>query len=315
MMTEAIDLWEKPWANEMYMITGWRQWADAGMVSSALPNYIIKSMNARQIGRIIPAGFYLYQVPGTHDLLRPVVQFAEGFPISLASPRNEFYYAGDDERGFVIFLGDEPHMDIERYCNAILDAAEVLNIRRIVGMGGVYGELPYDKERMISCVYSLPHMKGEMSRFSVTLSDYHGGASIESVLCRRAGERNKEFLAFYAFVPFYNLAALDEKFSSIQVESDFTAWLGVLRRIRYMLKLDFDLRDLEQNSRELTALIDKKVSEVDRNHPELELRGYLARLSEAYTEQPFNPLDEIWEDELQRLLRKMDTDESTDAIS
>lgn len=312
MMTEAIDLWEKPQAKEMYMITGWRQWADAGKVSSALPNYLIKSMKARQIGRIIPAGFYLYQVPGTHDLLRPTVNFKEGFPVYLESQKNDFYYSGNDERGFVVFLGDEPHMDIERYCSAILSAAQMLNVRRIVGMGGVYGELPYDKERMISCIYSLAFMKEEMSHFSVTLSDYHGGASIESVLCRRAGERNIEFVGLYAFVPFYNLSALDEKVSSIQVESDFTAWLGIMQRIKHMLKMDVDLADLEQNSRELTTLIDKKVSEVESNHPGLKLREYLKRLSDGFNEQPFNPLDEIWEDELQRLLRKMDSDEPAD---
>jgi hypothetical protein len=106
------------------------------MVSSGLPEYLIQLTGARQIGRINPDGFYLYQVPGTHDLLRPVVNFKEGFPISLKSQQNEFYYSGDDERGLVIFIGDEPHMDIERYSAAVLDAAEALNVKRIVGLWG-----------------------------------------------------------------------------------------------------------------------------------------------------------------------------------
>jgi predicted ATP-grasp superfamily ATP-dependent carboligase len=308
-MIEQIDLWEKPQAKEIYMLAGWRQWADAGMVSSGLPEYLIQLTHARQIGGIRPDGFYLYQVPGTHDLLRPVVNFNEGFPVTLKSQRNEFYYSGNDERGLVIFIGDEPHMDIERYTSAVLDAAEALNVKRIVGMGGVYGELPYEKERMISCVYSLGQMKEEMNHYSVTLSDYQGGASIESFLCRRAGDRNKEFLALYAFVPFYNFSEAGENGSSIQVENDFTAWLGVMQRVKYMLKLDLDLSELEHNSRELIDLIDTKVDEIDRDHPELGLKEYLHRLSEVFHENPFNPLDEIWEDELQRLLRKMDTDE------
>jgi hypothetical protein len=311
-MTEQIDLWEKPRAKEIFMLAGWRQWADAGMVSSGLPEYLVRLTNARQVGRILPDGFYLYQVPGTHDLLRPVVNFNEGFPVSLQGQRNEFYYSGDEDKGLVIFIGDEPHMDIERYCSVILDAAEALKVKRIVGMGGVYGELPYDKERMISCVYSLANMKEEMNHFSVTLSDYHGGASIESYLCRRAGERGKEFLAFYAFVPFYNFSEAGENGSSIQVENDFTAWLGVMQRIKYMLKLDINLSELEQNSQELIDLIDKKVDDIDRDQPQLGLREYLNRLSEAFAENPFNPLDNIWEDELQRLLKKMDTDEEGD---
>jgi hypothetical protein len=311
-MTDQYDLLERPQAKEMYMLAGWRQWADAGMVSSGLPEYLVQLTGARRIGTIRPDGFYLYQVPGTHDLLRPVVDYNEGFPVSLKAQRNELYYSGDDERGLVILIGDEPHMDIERYCTVVLDVAEVLNVRRMIGMGGVYGELPYDKERMISCVYSMAHMKEEMNHYAVTLSDYHGGASIESYLCRRAHERNQEFLAFYAFVPFYNFSEAGESGSSIQIENDFTAWLGVMQRIKYMLKLDLNLSDLEHNSRELIELIEKKVNEIDRSQPQLGLREYLDRLTEVFTEHPFNPLDEIWEDELQRLLKKMDTDGGKD---
>jgi predicted ATP-grasp superfamily ATP-dependent carboligase len=311
-MTDQLDLWEKPQTKEMYMLAGWRQWADAGMVSSGLPEYLVQITGARQIGKINPDGFYLFQVPGTHDLLRPVVNFKDGFPVSLNPQKNEFYYTGDDEHGLIIFIGDEPHMDIERYTQAVLDAAEAFNVKRIVGVGGVYGELPYDKERIISCVYSLSSMKEEINHFSVTLSDYHGGASIESYLCRRAGDRNQEFLAFYAFVPFYNFSEAGENGSSIQVENDFTAWLGVMQRVKHMLKLKLDLNDLEKNSRELIELIDKKVDEIDRDQPQLGLRDYLNRLSEAFQENTFNPLDDIWEDELNRLLNKMDSDEEDD---
>jgi hypothetical protein len=29
-MNEPLDLWEKPAAEEVYLIAGWEQWADAG---------------------------------------------------------------------------------------------------------------------------------------------------------------------------------------------------------------------------------------------------------------------------------------------
>ena len=41
------------------------------------------------------------------------------------------------------------------------------------------------------------------------------------------------------------------------------------------------------------------------------MRAYLEKLSEGYTESSFNPLDEVWEEELRRLLDKFD-DESED---
>ena len=64
-MTDAVELWERPRAAEITMLVGWRQWADAGSISSGLPGYLIKQADARQIGKIRSEGFYLFQVPGS----------------------------------------------------------------------------------------------------------------------------------------------------------------------------------------------------------------------------------------------------------
>ena len=88
-MTSAADLWEHPEAKRVYMLIGWRQWADAGSISSGLPKYLIEQTEARQIGTINADGFYLYQIPGTHDLVRPVVSFEDGFPASLDTQQND----------------------------------------------------------------------------------------------------------------------------------------------------------------------------------------------------------------------------------
>ena len=33
-MDDVVELWEKPEADEVYMLAGWQQWADAGSISS-----------------------------------------------------------------------------------------------------------------------------------------------------------------------------------------------------------------------------------------------------------------------------------------
>jgi proteasome assembly chaperone (PAC2) family protein len=309
-MSEALEIWERPKAKEIYMLAGWRQWADAGSVSSGLLQYLVKQSKAQQVGEIRSDGFYLFQFPGTHDLVRPIIKFENGYPELLKTQRNEFFYVGDDQRGVVFFLGDEPHLDIDRYVNTLLSAAKSLAVKRIVGFGGVYGELPYDKERMVSCVYSLPRLKEEMSAIAVNLSDYHGGASIGSYLCKRAGEQGIEFVGFYALVPTYDFSNITQIGNSIRIENDFMAWLGVMRRVNYMLKIDFDLSDLERKSKRLVALIDDKVEELDSGVPQLGVREYLQRLSDEFTEMPFAPLDDFWEQELRRLFDGFDSDES-----
>jgi proteasome assembly chaperone (PAC2) family protein len=308
-MADIVDLWEKPEAQEVYMIAGWRQWADGGSMSSGLPRYLIQQTEARPIGTIRAEGFYMFQIPGTHDLVRPVVKFDEGYPESLEERRNELFYNGDEKRGVVFFLGDEPHLDIEGYSTAFLDAAQALKVKRIIVLGGVYGELPYDKERLVSGSYSLPNLKEEMRDYAVNLSDYHGGASIGAYICRRAGERGMELVGFYAFVPTYSVSKVTQIGNTIHVENDFVAWHGVMRRINHMLKIGFDLSDLEQKREQLIRVIAAKVEELDEAEPQLKVHEYMARLSEGFTEMPFNPLGDVWAQEIDRLFNDSDSEE------
>jgi proteasome assembly chaperone (PAC2) family protein len=310
----AVEFWKKPEADEVYMIAGWRQWADAGSCSSGLPEYLVQQMRAQPIGRIRPDGFYLFQVPGTHDLMRPVVRFEDGFPEALDVQHNDFYLHQDGPRAVVIFMGDEPHMDIERYIASLLQAARMLNVRRIFGFGGVYGELPYDRERMISCNYSLKAMKRELSGLGVSFSDYHGGASIGSILCKRAGEVGIEYTGLYAFVPAYDFSLALQAGNTIRIENDYRAWLGLMRRVNYMTKVPFDLRDLEAKSQHLTELVKVKLEELERAAPQLGLTEYLNHLAEEYQEPTFDPLEDVWEDELKRLLGKFPEDENDNDV-
>ncbi len=310
-MSDAVKIVEKPIAKEIYMLAGWRQWADAGSVSSGLPQYLIEQTKAYKIGQIDPGGFYLFQIPGTHDLVRPVVKFKEGYPEFLESERNEFFYAGDEERGLVFFLGDEPHMDAERYVNSLLEAAKSLRVKRIIGFGGVYGELPYNKERMVSSTYSQEYMKAELDNLAVNFSDYHGGGSIGSYICRRAAEQSMEYISLYAFVPTYDFSNMSRNATGIQIENDFTAWLGIMRRVNYLLKLNLDLSDLEAKSQRLFKLMDAKIEEIAKSFPDINIEEYMQRLEEEFEEVVFEPLQDLWEEEISRLFDKLDEDDDS----
>lgn len=301
-LPDAIELIERPTTRPLVMLIGWRQWADAGAISSGLPQYLIDQTHARRIGSIKPDGFYLFQIPGTHDLVRPIIQFDEGFPVKLEAPSNDIYYTETNGRGVVILIGDEPHLDMERYAQTILGFAEELGVERIVSFGGVYGELPYDKERTASATYSLRAMKKEVQQLAVNLSVYHGGAAIGSYMCQRASERGLEYVALYAFVPIYNFQSEGQYENAVRVEKDYTAWLGLVRRVNFMLKTRFDLTDLEQQSQQLMDTMREQIEEIERMAPQPGLREYLARIADSFTEQIFDPpLDDVWADEISRL--------------
>jgi proteasome assembly chaperone (PAC2) family protein len=302
MMDQWMDITERPASQEINMIAGWEQWADAGAISSGLPPYLVERTGARPIGEIKPDGFYIFQVPGTHHFLRPEIKLEEGYRQSLTAHANRFFYTGDEQRGLVIFLGEEPHTNAERYAEAFLDAAEALGVKRIAALGGVYGAMPYDKAREVHCVFSLPRMKEELSRYAVKFSDYEGGVTISTFIADRAERRGMEMFAFYAFVPSYDFSQASEMFQGVRLEADSRAWYEVMRRLNYMFGLPIDLSDLEQRSDDLMAAMFNKMAELEKEMPQLHVRKYLEKIARDFEEMPFLPLDDMWERELGDIL-------------
>jgi hypothetical protein len=297
-MDELLELWEKPVASKIHLIAGWHQWADAGNISSGLPEYLIQHTDARKIGEIGADAFYLFQVPGTHHFLRPEVNLKDGYRQELTERLNEFYYTGDEEKGLVIFLGEEPHVNEGRYAEAFLDAVEALGVKRVAALGGVYGAMPYDKDREVSCVYSLRGMRDELSGYAVRFSDYEGGATIGTVLVDRAERRQVELIDLYAFVPAYDFGASEDQFQGIRIENDFKAWYDLMRRLNHMFDQGLDLADLERQSNELVSTLDSKIEELERKLPGLNIGEYMEALATEFTERSFMPLDDVWEREL-----------------
>jgi proteasome assembly chaperone (PAC2) family protein len=301
-MNKLIELWERPPSGK-HMIAGWHQWADAGDVSSGLPRYLIERTQARKIGRLNPDGFYLFQVPGMHHLLRPVVKLHEGHRESLGERRNEFFHAGDKERGFLIFLGLEPHANIDQYALALLDVMEELGVKRVAFLGGVHGPMPYDKDRRVSCTYSHLTMKEELAEYAVRFSNYGGGVTIGAYLVHRAEARGIEAVRFSAMVPSYDFSTSSVRVQRMAMGEDHKAWYDLMRRLKFMFDLEVDLSDLERRSEELISEWDTKINELERRMPRLGVKEYLQKVNRDFTEVSFVPLSDVWEEELGSLLK------------
>lgn len=305
-MNDWVTFEEVPTASEIYLIAGWQQWADAGSVSSGLPQYLITHTNARKIGEINPDGFYLFQIPGTHHLLRPEVHFEEGYSERIRPRRNEFYYVELGEKGLVIFTGDEPHINIDRYADGLFDAMQTLKAKRGALVGGVYGAMPYDRDREVSCSYSLKRMKSELDHYAVRFSNYQGGATIGSYLVDRAKIHDIELFTFNAFVPAYDFSPASASIQGVRIEHDYRAWYELMRRFNHMFGLGVDLSDLDRQSEELIGSIDAKIEELERTLPQINVRGYLEKITSNFTERPFMPLDDVWEQVLGDLFDDME---------
>ena len=305
-MADGLHFWELPDTDPLFMIAGWRQWADAGSISSGLPEYLINHLSATKIGEIDAHGFYLFQIPGAHHLMRPTIKLHEGYRQRMERKRNEFYYAETEGPGLIIFLGDEPHADHHRYAQVFLDAVDRLGVRRVAVVGGVYGAMPYDKEREVSCVYSVPEMKRELEQYAAKLSNYEGGSTIGTYLADQAEARHVELVVFYGFVPSYDFDQASAHFSGIQVGKDLKSYYDLLRRLDHMFGLRLDLASLEQESEQLIASIGAQIDQLAQTMPELNVQDYMQQVNDEFVERPFMPFRDLWEQELDGLFDDAD---------
>jgi len=292
-MSDILELWQNP-GPARGLIAGWNQWADAGKVSSGLPAHLVSMADARQIGGLSSDGFYLFQIPTGHHLMRPVVKLNEGHVESLSEHRNAFYYAHNQGQAFYIFEGDEPHINEAAYADAFLDAIRELGIERIVVVAGVYGAVPYDKDREVSCAYSLPHLKKELERLAVRFSNYDGGSTIGTYLIAKAEERDVEAIAFYSVIPSYDFSQKTLSVQPVVIGEDHKAWYELALRIDHMLGLGLDLSDLASQSQELVNVWQAKLDQLSRTMPQLHIDEYLNKLRDGFEERPFVPLDDVW---------------------
>ena len=280
------------------MLAGWRQWADAGSISSGLPNYLVEHMNARKIATVRSEDFYLFQMPGTHHLLRPVIKLKDGYPQEVSHHKNEVFFTGNEQKGLVIFSGDEPHMYAEKYVETFFEIAKTLNVKRICVLGGVYGMVPYDKDRHVSSAYSHPHLKAQVAEYAVNFSNYEGGVSLGSFLIHEARFHGVESFSFYAFVPAYDLAQITGQPGGFSIDPDYKAWYDIMKRVNHMFGLNADLSDLVNRSDQLISTIDNEVESFDQRNPQLQVRKKLDKLAASFEENSFMPLDDVWSREL-----------------
>ena len=306
-MDERVQLWETPTASEMVMIAGWHQWADAGSISSGLPAYLIEKLDTRKIGEISRERFFLFQMPGAHHLLRPEVHTKEGVVQDMRIIKTELYYTELGGKGLLIFLGEEPHVNEEEYAEAFFDIVDQLGVKRVIAVGGVYGAMPYNKDRDISCVFSMEEMRKEMEDYAVRFSNYEGGTTIGSYLAYHAGQRQQEYICFHGFVPAYDFGQVMLPAQSVRIEDDVKAWYDIMRRADFMFHLGMDLSELRIQSDELINSMEEQLEELSQQAPQLDVQSYLQKLDEEFKENPFMPLDDVWERELGDLLDDLES--------
>ena len=234
-----------------YMIAGWKpQWSDGGEISSGLPQYLVKKLNAKLIGELgeqVSTMCYPFQVPGTHDVFRPAAVFQDGVPTKRIFRENYFYDAGN---GLIIFLGEEPWFRIDIYAEAFFHLIRDLGIKQAAGVEGYNGPAPPDLERSVNCSYSGLHMRDELEKHAVSFSNYgsdrRAGPTIAMALIAiaRFDHPDIELLRLGAMAPMYSF--LTSKNEPVGISRDHRAFYDIMRRLKSLYKIEIDLGELKE---------------------------------------------------------------------
>lgn len=253
------------------MILAFSGWMDGGDVSTGTVEWLVKTLNAQEVAGINPEGFYIYNFPGSMEvsaLFRPHTKIKNGLIATLQPPENTFFC--DEERGLILFRGQEPNFNWSGFADCIFSFASQAGVSALYFVGSFAGAVPHTREpRLISAV-SDESLKLCLEQCGVSFADYEGPASFSTHLLTHAGRRGLQMASLVAEIPAY-IQGTNPK--SIE---------AVIRKLAILLNLEVNLDDL----RTLAAAWEERVNGVLEE--KTDLTKYIRKLEEDYDNQVFD---------------------------
>lgn len=260
-MPGCVEIIRHPSLKDATLITGFGGWPNAGEVSTWVVKYLIQTLGATKCAEIRPEAFF--------DLSqqRPVGAVSSGLIRSMDFPTNAFYAAqveGAKPKGFLLFVGHEPHLQWIRFAEIFLDVAQQFGATEFYTVGGLYDNIPHTVDPRVSGLANQEKRLEQFPNLKVNPTDYEGPMSIHSHLLVTAGRRNIPGTSLWGHVPYY-----------IQSNNAKTC-LAILERLKALLDIELDLKDVRRAS----ELLDEQINRVIQSKPEL--REYIQSLEEDY---------------------------------
>lgn len=254
MNTDMLKIERNPQFASPRLILGFSGWMDGGDVSTGTIKYLREKLDAEQFARIEPAGFYIYNFPGTMEissLFRPHTKMKDGLVQKYDPPANNFY--GSSEHNLILFSGKEPNLNWEQYADCIFELCEKFGIRRFFFVGSVAGLTPHTREPRMTFSMSDEKLKTLLPQQGVRFSNYQGPAALTSYLLSRAPAQGVDMLSMVAEIPAYV-----QGYNPRCIEA-------AVRVLSHMLDLRINLDDL----REMGDDFEKRLTEIISDQPDL----------------------------------------------
>jgi proteasome assembly chaperone (PAC2) family protein len=271
MNTDNLKIECEPGLNKPSLIMGFSGWMDGGDVSTGAVKYLREKLEAEQFAHIDPAGFYIYNFPGSMEissLFRPNTKMKDGLVQKYDLPANNFY--GSAKHNLALLLGKEPNLAWEQYADCIFELSVKFDIRQIFFVGSVAGLTPHTREPRMTFSVSDEKLKTLLPQQGVRFSNYQGPASLTSYLLSRAPQHGVDMLSMVAEIPAYV-----QGYNPRCIEA-------AVRTLSRILDLRINLDDL----RDMGDDFEKRLTDIIGDQPDLAKK--ITELEEDYDNQVFD---------------------------
>jgi proteasome assembly chaperone (PAC2) family protein len=225
-------------------------WMDGGEVSTGTVKQVMGHRDMREIARIDPDEFYIYNFPGSMEiasLFRPTVKYDQGVVTQFEMPTNVF--SVDEAANLVFFIGKEPNLRWQTFADCVFAMARALGVTRIIFMGSFGGSVPHTRQPRLFGSVSHPRLKETLKQYGVRLSEYEGPGSFSTLLLAEAARYDIEMMSLVAEIPGYL-----QGINPLSIEA-------IAKRLARILQQPIDLAALRDMSNEwenqVTAAVEK----------------------------------------------------------
>jgi hypothetical protein len=168
---------------------------DAGSAAQIAANHLVETLEGGIVAR--------FDVDLLHDYRarRPPMVFVEDHYESYTAPELVLHRLLDSTGSpFLLLAGPEPDVMWERFIAAVGQLTERLNVRLVVGLGGVPMTIPHTRPTTLTAHGTRSEL---VKRTNVWRGNLRVPGSAAALLEMRLGEQGKDAIGFVAHVPHY----------------------------------------------------------------------------------------------------------------
>lgn len=232
------------------LIAGWAE--DAGRLGSRVIDYLIRQLDCREFGEILPEGFF----PLTGVIVEnDVAQF----------PESKFYVS--DAHNLIIFRSNTPRSNWYRFLNTELDISlNDCGVKQVYAIGAMVSSAAHTMPRLILSAVNSGAIRDELLKYGVNVDmNYETPAgqkpTLNSYLIWTAGRRGLPAASLWIPIPYYLMNVDDPRACKRYI--DF---------FNRSLNLGMDTAELDEQIKDQND----RITQIFAQHPDLE--GYVRKL-------------------------------------